>query len=143
MTKDDINRMAREAGFVLYDMHNVDGQDLGESVEANDFKALERFSERLIRALMPDDWFPDSKDWQYSVWERAEIMKSKIESHREEIERLENWLEAKQGQSGTGATKVACKAYGWDLPVNPIDEQEAWNKIKDNRISEQSGTGSA
>lgn len=103
MSKEFIIRMAREAGFVLYDMHDVDGQDLGESVEANDFKALERFSERLIRSLMPDEWFPDSKDWQYSVWERAEIMKIKIESHREEIERLENWLEAKQGQSGTGA----------------------------------------
>jgi hypothetical protein len=25
-------------------------------------------------------------------------------------------------QSGTGATKVACKAYGLDLQVNPIDE---------------------
>ncbi|MCA3270256.1 MAG: hypothetical protein INF44_07910 [Thalassospira sp.] len=142
MTKDDINRMAREAGFVLYDMHNVDGQDLGESVEANDFKALERFSERLIRALMPDDWFPDSKDWQYSVWERAEIMKSKIESHREEIERLENWLEAKQGQSGIEAANFPWKGMGWIYRC-PIDEQEAWNKIKDNRISEQSGTGSA
>lgn len=24
-------------------------------------------------------------------------------------------------QSGTGATKVACKAYGLDLQVNPVD----------------------
>jgi hypothetical protein len=39
----DILELAREAGFVLYDMHDVDGQDLGESVEADDFKALERF----------------------------------------------------------------------------------------------------
>lgn len=121
MSKEFIIRMAQEAGFVLYDMHDVDGQDLGESVEANDFKVLERFSEQLIRALMPDEWFPDSKDWQYSVWERAEIMKRKIESHREEIERLENWLEAKQGQSGTGSAKADCKAYSLNLQVNPID----------------------
>lgn len=43
MIRDDIIHMAREAGFVLYDMHDVNGQDLGESVEADDFKALERF----------------------------------------------------------------------------------------------------
>jgi hypothetical protein len=43
MTRDYIIHMAQEAGFVLYDMHDVDGQDLGESVEADDFKALERF----------------------------------------------------------------------------------------------------
>ena len=65
---------------------------------------LDRFAEQLLREVMPDDWFPDSKDWQYSVWERAEIMKRKIESYKEEIERLENWLEAKQELSGTGAT---------------------------------------
>jgi len=43
MTRDYIIHMAQEAGFVLYDMHDVNGQDLGESVEADDFKALERF----------------------------------------------------------------------------------------------------
>lgn len=57
---------------------------------------LDRFAEQLLREVMPDDWFPDSKDWQYSVWERAEIMKRKIESHKEEIERLENWLEQRK-----------------------------------------------
>jgi hypothetical protein len=44
VSRDDVLRMAREAGFFLYDMHNVDGQDLGESVEADDFGALERFA---------------------------------------------------------------------------------------------------
>ena len=45
MTRDEIMRMAREAGFVLYDMHETDGQDLGETVEADDWAALERFAE--------------------------------------------------------------------------------------------------
>ena len=61
---------------------------------------LDRFAEQLLREVMPDEWFPDSKDWQYSVWERAEIMKMKIESYKEEIERLESYLEAKQELSG-------------------------------------------
>ena len=44
MSRNDIIRMARKAGFVLYDLHDIDGQDLGESVEADDFGALERFA---------------------------------------------------------------------------------------------------
>lgn len=43
MTRDDIQRMAIEAGFSVYDMHDVDGQDLGISVEADDLGVLERF----------------------------------------------------------------------------------------------------
>jgi hypothetical protein len=42
MTRDDIQRMAIEAGFSVYDMHDVDGQDL-ISVEADDLGVLERF----------------------------------------------------------------------------------------------------
>lgn len=76
--RDDILRMAREAGFVLYDMHDVDGQDLGESVEADDHGALERFAalvaaaEREACAKECDDLArlhrddnPDSAAWEW------------------------------------------------------------------------------
>ena len=50
MTRDDIIQWAKEAGFSLYGLHDVDGQDLGESVEADDFDALVRFAEAVIAA---------------------------------------------------------------------------------------------
>ncbi len=50
MTKDDILRMAREAGFALYDMHDVDGEDMGETVEADDWGALDRFAALVAAA---------------------------------------------------------------------------------------------
>lgn len=36
--------LAKQAGFFLYDLHDVDGHDLGESVEADSFDAIERFA---------------------------------------------------------------------------------------------------
>ena len=50
MTRDDIIQWAKEAGFSLYDLHDVDGQDLGESVEADDFDALVRLAEAVVAA---------------------------------------------------------------------------------------------
>ena len=50
MTRDDIIQWAKEAGFSLYDLHDVDGQDLGESVEADDFDALVRLAEAVAAA---------------------------------------------------------------------------------------------
>ena len=44
MTNEEITQMACEAGFVLYDMHDVDGEDLGESIESDDYGALFRFA---------------------------------------------------------------------------------------------------
>ena len=50
MTRDDIIQWAKEAGFSLYAMHDVDGEDLGESVEADDFDALVRLTGAVAAA---------------------------------------------------------------------------------------------
>lgn len=55
MIRDDTIRMAQEAGFDAHDMHDVDVQDLGESVEADDFKALERFFNAAYAAGAKDE----------------------------------------------------------------------------------------
>ena len=44
MTYDQIMTMAKAYGFSLYAMHDVDGQDLGESVEADSFGVLYNFA---------------------------------------------------------------------------------------------------
>jgi pyrrolidone-carboxylate peptidase len=44
-----IKQLAEQAGFYFYDMHNVDGQDLGESIEADEWSAAEKFAELIVR----------------------------------------------------------------------------------------------
>jgi hypothetical protein len=47
--KKRIKLLAEQAGFHFYDMHNVDGQDLGESIEADEWSAAEKFAELIVR----------------------------------------------------------------------------------------------
>lgn len=38
-----IKKLAEKSGFYFYDLHDIDGQDLGETIEADDWKAAEKF----------------------------------------------------------------------------------------------------
>ena len=42
-----IKELAEKAGFYFYDLHDVDGQDCGESIEADDWTAAEKFAELI------------------------------------------------------------------------------------------------
>lgn len=44
-----IRELAERAGFYFYDMHDVDGQDLGETIEADSWVAAEKFTELIIK----------------------------------------------------------------------------------------------
>ena len=44
-----IRELAEQAGFYYYDMHNVDGQDLGETVEADSWRVPEVFAKLIVR----------------------------------------------------------------------------------------------
>ena len=50
MTPEQIMTMAKKYGFSLYAMHDVDGQDLGESVEADSFDVLYNFAAAVAAA---------------------------------------------------------------------------------------------
>jgi len=41
--------LAKQAGFYFYDLHDIDGQDLGETIEADKWSAAEKFAELLLR----------------------------------------------------------------------------------------------
>ena len=43
-----IKELAEQAGFYFYDMHNIDGQDLGESIEADSWSAAQKFAELIV-----------------------------------------------------------------------------------------------
>lgn len=45
---DNIKKLAESAGFHFYDMHDVDGQDLGETVEADSWDAVEKFARWIV-----------------------------------------------------------------------------------------------
>ena len=52
-----IKQLAEQSGFYFYDLHDVDGQDLGETIEADSWNAAEKFAELIIR-----DYFADEHD---------------------------------------------------------------------------------
>jgi len=43
-----IRKLAEEAGFYFYDMHNVNGEDLGETIEADSWAAADKFAELIL-----------------------------------------------------------------------------------------------
>lgn len=43
-----IKKHAEQAGFHFYDMHNVDCQDLGETIEADSWDAAEKFARWIV-----------------------------------------------------------------------------------------------
>jgi hypothetical protein len=45
---DQIKKLAESAGFYFYDLHDVDGQDLGETVEADDWSAVTRLVNLVV-----------------------------------------------------------------------------------------------
>jgi hypothetical protein len=43
-----IKELAEKSGFYFYDLHDVDGQDLGETIEADSWKAAELFVDLIL-----------------------------------------------------------------------------------------------
>lgn len=44
-----IKQLAEQAGFYFYDMHDVDGEDLGETIEADSWTSAAKFAELIVR----------------------------------------------------------------------------------------------
>ena len=49
---DRIKELAKQSGFYFYDLHDIDGQDLGETVEADSWSAVDKFAELLIKECL-------------------------------------------------------------------------------------------
>ena len=47
-----IKKMAEQAGFLFYNMHDIDGQDLGETIEADSWDAASKFAEMITRDVV-------------------------------------------------------------------------------------------
>lgn len=43
-----IKELAQQSGFYFYDLHDIDGQDLGETIEADSWNAAEKFADSII-----------------------------------------------------------------------------------------------
>jgi hypothetical protein len=44
-----IKELAEQSGFHFYDMHDINGQDLGESIEADKWSVAEEFVDLIVR----------------------------------------------------------------------------------------------
>lgn len=47
-----IKELAEQSGFYFYDLHDIDGQDLGETIEADSWSCAEKFAELIIRECL-------------------------------------------------------------------------------------------
>ena len=44
-----IKELAEKAGFIFYDLHDIDGEDWGETIEANDWKVVDKFCNLILQ----------------------------------------------------------------------------------------------
>lgn len=49
MNSEKLKELAEQSGFHFYDLHDIDGQDLGETVEADSWSAVDKFSELIVK----------------------------------------------------------------------------------------------
>ena len=51
MNSEKIKELAEQVGFHFYDLHDVHGQDLGETVEAYSWNCAEKFAELIVESI--------------------------------------------------------------------------------------------
>jgi hypothetical protein len=81
-----IKELAEQSGFHFYDLHDIDGQDLGETVEADSWSAVDKFAELIVKECVKvcEDGVNCAEDWDSSVWDQACINRGlAIKSHFE------------------------------------------------------------
>lgn len=47
-----IKKLAEQSGFYFYDLHDIGGEDLGETIEADSWEAAEKFAELIIEECL-------------------------------------------------------------------------------------------
>jgi len=51
MNSEKIKELAEQSGFHFYDLHNIDGQNLGETVEADSWSAIDKFADLVTKNI--------------------------------------------------------------------------------------------
>ena len=49
-----IKKLAENSGFYFYDLHDIDGQDLGETIEADNWEAMEIFARLIVEETLSE-----------------------------------------------------------------------------------------
>ena len=49
-----IKKLAENSGFYFYDLHDIDGQDLGETIESDDWESMERFAKLIVKECIEE-----------------------------------------------------------------------------------------
>jgi len=57
----NIKKLAEQAGFHFYDLHDIEGEDLGETIEADSWEAAETFAELVIKDYIKNNGNGDNE----------------------------------------------------------------------------------
>ena len=75
-----IKELAEQAGFYFYDLHNVNGEDLGETIESDDWLSIERFAALVIedykspqQKVIDDTMRDDLGNMLRVIWEHPDL----------------------------------------------------------------------
>ena len=49
---EQIKTLAEQSGFYFYDLHDIDGQDLGETIESDSWSCAEKFVELIVKEYL-------------------------------------------------------------------------------------------
>lgn len=66
-----IKNIAQESGFYFYDLHDVDGQDFGETIEADSWSAAEKFAQAIAKDIIDMIWKVGATPEMTTVIQRA------------------------------------------------------------------------
>jgi len=51
-----IKNIAQESGFYFYDLHDIEGVDFGETIEADNWSAAEKFAQAIAKDIIDMIW---------------------------------------------------------------------------------------
>jgi hypothetical protein len=49
-----IKELAEQSGFYFYDLHDIGGEDMGETIEADSWEAAEKFARLIIEETLSE-----------------------------------------------------------------------------------------
>ena len=63
-----IKSLAEQSGFYFYDLHDIGGEDMGETIEADSWEAAEKFAELIVRECLYEMENTSSGDMDFAIW---------------------------------------------------------------------------
>lgn len=118
-----LKQLAEKAGFFFYDLHNIDGEDLGETIEADDWSVIERFANFIIedyKESLEVTMRDNSGNSLRAIWTHPELYGQYVSGlTRQEAQLLVKVITGKDlsedGFTRTGKFHYKCRLFSGDI----------------------------